>query len=337
MHVRKLLLSLFAILTINALRAQDIHFTQYYMSPTTLNPGMIGKFEGTLRIGGIYRDQWRSVLGSNRFATPSAFIDAPIIRGFRKNDWLGVGLTFVSDRVGSGALRTTVGKLGAAYHFALDKKGNTYISLGGDYGRTSRRVNKNFNFEDELTMGFPSSADDQRLGQGNDAQWSDISGGVVLSSRLNKQMDFNIGFSMFHLGQPNYGILNQSAKIPQRSLLHGQFNVGLTDRWTVSPAFLYQTMGGSDEINLQGLASYLLNPEKDIHVQLGMGYRFRDAINAIAGLQYKDLRVGLAYDVNTSDLTSATSGRGGFELAANYIVKIYKPAKIKPKVLCPRF
>ncbi len=337
MHVKKLLLFFVALLTFNALRAQDIHFTQYYMAPTNLNPGMIGNFEGTLRIGGIYRDQWRSVLNSNRYGTPSAFVDAPIIRGFRKRDWIGVGLTFVSDKVGSGALKTTVGKLGAAYHLGLDKKGNSHISIGADYGKTSRRVNDNFNFEDELTMGFPSSADDQRLGQSNKADWTDISAGVMLTSKLNKRMDFNIGFSMFHLGKPNYGILNNTEKIPQRSVLHGQFNVALTDRWTVSPAFLYQTMGGADEINLQGLAGYLINPEKEIRVNVGVGYRFRDAINALAGIQYKDLRVGLAYDVNTSDLTSATNGRGGFEIAANYIIKIYKPAKIKPRIMCPRF
>ncbi|MBL7803734.1 MAG: PorP/SprF family type IX secretion system membrane protein [Saprospiraceae bacterium] len=337
MHVKKLLLSFFALLTLGALSAQDVHFTQYYMAPTSLNPAMLGKFEGTARIGGIYRDQWRSILNNNRYGTPSAFIDAPIFRGFRKRDWIGAGLTFVSDQVGSGSLRTTVGKLGGSYHFSLDKKGNSYISIGGDYGRTNRRVNNDFNFEDELSMGFPSSADDQRLGQNNKSEWSDISAGVVLTSRLNKRMDFNIGFSMFHLGKPNYGILNQTEKIPQRSVVHGQFNIAMTDRWTVSPAFLYQTMGGADEINLQGLASYLINPQKEIRVNIGAGYRFRDAINAIAGVQYKDLTVGLAYDINTSDLTSVTNGRGGFELAANYIIKIYKPAKIKPRVLCPRF
>ena len=29
--------------------------------------------------------------------------------------------------------------------------------------------------------------------------------------------------------------------------------------------------------------------------------------------------------------------RGGFELAAYYIIKVYKPAVVKPKVLCPRY
>ena len=105
----------------------------------------------------------------------------------------------------------------------------------------------------------------------------------------------------------------------------------------MSPAFQYMTMSGADEIQLQALMGYLFNPEKDITLNFGLGYRLRDAVQAIAGMQYKELRVGLAYDINTSDLNNASNYRGGFEIAANYIVKIYKPATIKQKVLCPRF
>ena len=58
----KKLLFLFSILfTGSALWAQDIHFTQFYMSPMTTNPANAGKFEGTARIGGIFRGQWASV------------------------------------------------------------------------------------------------------------------------------------------------------------------------------------------------------------------------------------------------------------------------------------
>jgi hypothetical protein len=41
--------------------------------------------------------------------------------------------------------------------------------------------------------------------------------------------------------------------------------------------------------------------------------------------------------VNMSGLSADTNLRGGFELAASYIIRIYKPAVVKTKVLCPRF
>jgi hypothetical protein len=96
-------------------------------------------------------------------------------------------------------------------------------------------------------------------------------------------------------------------------------------------------MSKQDEIIVQGMAGYLFDPEKDITFNAGLGYRLGDAVNLLAGARIKSLTVGLAYDVNTSGLSNDTRYRGGFELAANYIIKIYKKAVVKPKMLCPRF
>ncbi len=353
MHVRKLLSLFAAILLLNSLAAQDIHFTQFYMSPMTMNPAMSGKFEGTVRIGGIYRGQWASVVGGgDSYKTPSFWADAPIIRGIRKQDWIGVGLMFFADKAGEVGLKHSAAKLSATYHLAFGKKNTTVLSVGGQYGKGSRKLGDDFRFEDGYGNSpdyVPSLSQDGNVA--DDANFTDIDAGINLASKLNKQMDFNIGFAMFHINEGKYSLVGRSdtsgpaptnptggnARIPRRMLLHGQFNAALNDRWSLNPAFQYQTMSGADEIQLQGLLGYLFNPEKDITFNFGLGYRMRDAVQAILGAKIKDLRVGLAYDINTSDLNAASNYRGGFELAANYIIKIYKPAVIKPKVLCPRF
>ena len=115
-------------------------------------------------------------------------------------------------------------------------------------------------------------------------------------------------------------------EIARRSVVTGLFNIKLTDKFTVGPSFIYQTMSGADEISLQALGAYQFNAEKDIDLNFGLGYRLSggDAIYPMLGARYKNLRVGLAYDVNISSLNSVSNYRGGFELAANYIVKIYK-------------
>lgn len=361
MRSKKLLFLFFLSLLGTALWAQDIHFTQFYMSPMTMNPAMAGKFEGTARIGGIYRGQWASVMNVARdqYKTPSIWVDAPIIQGFRKRDWVGIGFMVFQDKTGSAALVHSAAKLGAAYHLGLDKKGNTVLSIGGHYGGEQRKVDENkLRFEDGLLAApnpsdpnsYGASVEDNRI-LGN-AKYSDIDLGIVFSSRLNKMMDFNIGFSMYHMFKPNYSLISGGggggpnpnptpqqglAKLPRRSVAHGQFNIKLTDKWDVSPRFLFQTMNGNDEILVQGLAGYLFNEEKDITLNMGLGYRLSDAVNVLLGVKVKDLTVGLAYDINTSDLRTVSNYRGGFEIAANYIIKIYKPAVVKPKVLCPRF
>lgn len=357
MNIRKLLLLFVASLAVSGLQAQDIHFSQFNMSPMTLNPANIGAFEGTARIGGIYRGQFASVLGnSGQYQTPSLFVDAPIITGFRKRDWVGVGFMFFSDKAGIGKLTHTAAKLGASYHLALNKKATTFITLGAQYGRASRRLNPDgFEFE----LGHVNPNPDGTYGRNNDvdngnlnrdkASWTDIDGGIVLKSKLNDRMDFSIGYSMYHIAEGKYGLVtggsstpggpaqSSNDKIARRSVGTGTFNIKVNDKFTVSPTFIYQTMSGADEIIIQGLGSVLFNQEKDITLLFGAGYRLRDAIHPIVGMQYKTLRVGLAYDVNISSLNTATNYRGGFELAANYIIKIYKPAIIKTKVLCPRF
>lgn len=62
-------------------KAQDIHFTMFDLSPLTLNPGLIGDFNGTFRVTGNYRIQWPTIA---KYQTPSIGIDAPLLKGFRK-------------------------------------------------------------------------------------------------------------------------------------------------------------------------------------------------------------------------------------------------------------
>jgi type IX secretion system PorP/SprF family membrane protein len=357
MNIRKLLLLLAASLSLAGLNAQDIHFSQYNMSPMTLNPANIGAFEGTARIGGIYRGQWASVLKNNSFKTPSLWVDAPIITGFRKRDWVGVGLVFFTDKAGAGSLTHTAAKLGASYHLALDKKGNAYLTIGAQYGQAGRRINaEGLTFEEGYLNPLPNgghnsgAAVDFVSQREAKSDWSDIDGGITLRAKLNKRMDMSIGYAMYHIGRGRYGLVTSggtggtggstsSDEIARRSVVTGLFNIKLNNKLTVGPSFMYQTMSGADEISLQALGSYLFNAEKDIDINFGLGYRLTggDAVYPMVGARYKNLRVGLAYDINISDLSAETNYRGGFEIAANYIIKIYKPAVVKTKVLCPRF
>jgi hypothetical protein len=96
-------------------------------------------------------------------------------------------------------------------------------------------------------------------------------------------------------------------------------------------------MQGADEIAIQNLFSLMFNPKKEIVLKFGAGYRLRDAAQILLGFKQKDLNVGFAYDINISRLSSQTGFRGGFEIAANYIIKKYKKANPQPKIICPRF
>ena len=40
---------------------QDIHFSQFYSSPLTLNPAYTGNYEGNWRVMSNYRTQWSAI------------------------------------------------------------------------------------------------------------------------------------------------------------------------------------------------------------------------------------------------------------------------------------
>lgn len=343
MHTRKLHFLFACLLLANtALWSQDIHFTQFNMAPISLNPALTGKFEGTARFGGIYRGQWASILGtSQQFSTPSAWIDAPIIRGIRKKDWLGIGLMLFNDRAGALGLTHGGGGVCAGYHMGFGKKSSTVLSFGLIMGGENRKLNPldrarledGFNNSGDYISSLDNFATNQK-------KYSDRAAGIGISSKLNKRMDFSLGFSAFHLGRPRFSLVDSSTtqeRLQRRFIGTGAFNMALTDVLSNSASFLYQTMGGADEIAIQDMVGLLFNKEKDITLKFGLGYRLGDAAQILLGYQQKDLQVGIAYDVNISPLSAQTNYRGGFEIAANYIVKKYKKPDPKAKILCPRF
>ncbi len=318
--------------------AQDIHFSQFHLSPLTTNPALTGAYEGTFRIGGIYRDQWGSIL-ENQFRTPAVYLDAPIVRGIGKNDWLGAGVYVLNDRAGSAALTNLTAMVSLSYHLALGKKANTYFSVGGQGGLVQKRIDQTkLTFQDQFVDGVlnPNMVSGDFNGIETNVSYPDFQVGGVLSSYITSKFNVYIGMSAFHLTEPDDPFLVDS-KLPARLLVHGGMEIDMSNRVTLSPRVLFQTQTAAREIMPQLSVGYHLNPERTYTFNIGGGYRVGDAAIAMLGLDLKGFRFGAAYDINISDLTSATNYRGGFELALSYTAKVYKNPIVKPVLFCPRF
>ncbi len=315
--------------------AQDIHFSQYDLSPLTLNPALTGAYEGTFRVGGIYRDQWSSIL-TNQYVTPAVFIDAPIIRGFGKNDWFGAGVIVSNDRAGSAALKNLTALASISYHLGLGKKANTVLSLGGQGGFVQKQIDQNeLLFEDEIITGTTSQEFSLPAFESS-VSYLDFNVGGLLNSYLSSRFNFYVGASAFHVSNPDDAFLTDG-KLKSRILGHAGFNYDLSSRLVLSPTFLFQTQAKAREIVGQAKLGYHINPERNVTLYSGLGYRLQDAAILMIGMDYKGFRAGIAYDVNASSLDTATRGRGAYELALSYTAKIYKTPVVKPVLFCPRF
>lgn len=323
--------------------SQDIHFSQFYMSPLTMNPAMTGNYEGTFRIGGIFRTQWFSV--AEPYQTPSFYVDAPIITGFRKQDWVGIGATIYQDVSGAGNLTQGGAYLSGTYHIGLDKDDTRVFSIGVQGGKSFRYFGnvQDLKFEDELLPGGSNSPDksdlnDKESKKATGKDKTDITAGLSYQGVINDYLDMSIGVSVGHIAGPNIALRKSGRSLkPNRLLAHAAFNYVLSDRLLLTPAFLFQKVGPASEAALQIPVGFLLDPEKNVLFSFGPGYRFGDAVEILVGMDYGPFRVGMAYDVNASKFSSASKTVGGIEIAASYIARIYKKPKADNIFFCPRF
>ena len=81
----------------NIFGQQDVHFSQFYASPLTLNPANAGIFDGDLRMTANYRSQWGTV--SKAYSTMAASVDMPVLKKL-KGGMFGFGINFFKDQAG---------------------------------------------------------------------------------------------------------------------------------------------------------------------------------------------------------------------------------------------
>jgi len=79
--MRKIINALFVLILFHpgVTKAQDPEFSQFFASPLTLNPALTGKFSGSLRVAGNYRNQWPEI--NNAYITSTISVDGNILAG----------------------------------------------------------------------------------------------------------------------------------------------------------------------------------------------------------------------------------------------------------------
>ncbi|WP_273447406.1 PorP/SprF family type IX secretion system membrane protein [Neolewinella agarilytica] len=374
MRLRRLLFLLPFLLMTVSLSAQDVHYTLHNYAPLWLNPANTGSFAGSIRVGGIYRGQWFSVPGAG-INSPTAYADAPLAFGFRKQDWVGVGFSLVSDNAGDFDLSSTFFGLSAAYHLALDKKRQNVLTIGAQYGSTSygfksRLGIEEINISEELGGGGrtgESEFTDMSGGGGpgvvgnnnnNNDNYNDLNLGFKLKILMDPKKDnvFEAGISLLHLTQPDRTALATRAVMPGDTMPNGEPNVPVgvdpdaRDRRRTLHAHARLDMEMSEKWRFQPTLFYQTSAsnssvsvqawgrrqlKNDMGLRLGLGYRTADAAKVLFGIDAGQLRAALAYDITLSQARNVNSYQGAFELSAAYIFNIYKKPTVKPTILCP--
>lgn len=361
MMQRNLIIFFFLLPVLTGLYAQDTHFSNYHFMPLTVNPAMTGAFNGTYRLGGMYKDNYTFAQSANGYHVVNVFGDSPIMRGFRSVDWIGIGvetnqLSYAgSTRNNEGlhekySLNWTNFKISGSYHFSLNKKQSRILTLGLQINMSSLNFNeaalRNINNtrygiatgmdDPDMRMYLNSITTTNNRGTQARAGFRDFITGLMFVNK-NKQGELRIGFAAEGITRPRYGSQNGgSYRKPVGFHIHGEYEMIMNKRTRIIPAAYFYSIGAANALNINGRVKYLVNPEKDLILVGGLGARnLRQGI-LMLGAEFNNYQLGASFDFDLGESAIASQGFHGFEIGLIYKGIIYKKPKTTPIILCPR-
>jgi len=341
-----LMLSVFILLISETVTAQDPQFSQFYAAPLYLNPAFAGS-TGQARVGINYRDQWPAI--DANFTTFSAYGDFYIED---KNS--GLGFIINHDREGVLGLTSTSIAIQYSYDLKITKK------FSFRPGFQAAIYNRSVNF-DQLTFGdqFNSQTGQiqytsgELLNSGQSIFFPDISMGGLLYSK-----NAWLGFSAFHITQPNQSVVGGYDPLPIKLSAHAGYKFffpegilktgvyAVPQERSITPCIQYRHQGQWDQMDVGSY--FTLEP-----LVVGLWYRgipFRE-VNGFANNESivfligitkrgpKDvLNIGYSYDLTVSKLGPSSGGAHEFSLSYSWSTRDpRKPPKDKLIIPCPKF
>jgi len=325
-----LLLPLAITFSYEKINAQDIHFSQFWMAPLLQNPSLAGALydkQGILN----YKNQWGSV--ASPYKTINASYDMTFFKKRNKQGFWGAGLNVFSDKAGDSEMGTLQANLNIAYHIKLDKKNTLGAGLMGGFAQRSisfgalqwgSQYDGN-NFDSGLPTGEPQGSESITfIDGGAGIVWSFAKGEDYMTA--NDRIKINVGAAVFHLHEPRYSFYNRSERLHAKWVAHGNFLYGIRNTdLSIVPGFMYYRQESAQEILVGSLFRYIIRESAKYTgfisgsaLSVGFHMRTEDAAIVSAFIEKGLYTFGICYDLNTSDLKTASDMRGGIEISLRY-------------------
>jgi type IX secretion system PorP/SprF family membrane protein len=312
--------------------AQDVHFSQYRMTPLMVNPANAG-FNYNLRASLNYREQWKSV--ATPFTTSAFSFDMNTIKDQRKRASLGIGFQFLNDKAGDAKMGMTQGNLNISSAIKLDNLSKLSFGIMAGFGQRSIDYS-NLRWENQYASGAYNSnlVSGENLNS-NSFTYLDAGAGFAWSYgkdqgyiTQNNGVKVNFGASVYHFGLPSTSFIGSSSeKMNTKIIAHGNMELGKTNtNLTFIPEIYFLQQGAQREILVGNVFRYLINEGsqftgfvKTTAISLGLNYRLKDALITSIQFDYANYSIGFSYDFNLSSLSTTSNSRGGFEFSLRFV------------------
>ncbi len=349
--MKKISILIFALALSMAAKAQDIHFSQFYMAPLNLNPAMTGVMNCQQRISGNYRNQWASVLRDKAFQTYQVAYDSKIPVG--RYDYIGVGGSLWGDRAGSLNFRTTQVSLDFSYAKKMGgyRKKASYLVMGAELGGANRALNTSdarWGSQNNNGVFDPTLPSNENIFTRDHFSFLDISAGLMWFSVLDENTNFFVGGAYDHINRANQSFTggDKAKFVPLNSkfTIHAGGEIGMNDRISFVPGVVTFLQGPYLQVNGGTSMRFILGSSKRSTeaIQFGAwarlankdeGGMLMDALILSTRFEYSQFTLGFSYDQNVSSLKSASRGNGGFEFSMQYKIC----GNERRSVFCPNF
>ena len=308
----------------------DPHFSQYYAYPMWLNPALTGAIDGDYRISANYRTQWSQL--AKAFSTVGVSADLATSKSYN------IGINLLNQTAGDGGYRYTSGYVTFAYTgVRFGAEGYKRLVLSLQAGMLDRRFDPGkLSFGDQWNpvTGYDPSVSGDVMNRYASTAFDAGAGALYFDGEPDKRVNIFGGVSVYHLTRPDDKFYtNSPEKIPMRVNIHGGARIGLGESLFLTPNFLYSAQGNQTEKMLG--AHIQLTADVNTNVLLGGYYRFNDAVVPFAGLNYRNMVLGISYDVNASDLKNVSRSPNAFELSLSFIGRKNRPYPVE-YFICPR-
>jgi type IX secretion system PorP/SprF family membrane protein len=296
---------IFALMLMSAVSysQQDAQYTQYMYNTINVNPAYAGS-RGVMSIFGLYRTQW---VGLDGAPVTSAFsVNSPI-----ENTNLGVGLSFVNDRIGP----TVENTVSADVSYTIQTSEQYKLSFG------IKGTANLFNLDP--TKLNPSNQGDPLLQNLNNNFSPNVGAGVYFHS--NKSY---LGLSVPNFFETKRYSDNDVAVFKERMNMYfiGGYVFDLSPSLKFKPAFLTKMVQAAP-LQLDVSGNFLINDK----LMLGAAWRWSAAMSFMAGFQITDgLYAGYGYDLETTKLANYNSG-------SHEIFLRFELFKRQSRIVSPRF
>lgn len=282
---------------------QDAQYTQYMYNTINVNPAYAGS-RGVMSIFGLHRTQWVGLDGAP--VTNAFSINSPI-----ENSNLGVGLSFVNDRIGP----TVENTISADLSYTIQTSETYKLSFG--IKGTANLFNLDIN---KLN---PQNASDPLLQNLNNNFSPNVGAGVYFHSDKSY-----LGLSVPNFFETKRYNDNDVAVYKERLNLYfiGGYVFDFSPNLKFKPAFLTKVVEGAPlQVDLSG--NFLINDK----FVLGAAWRWSAAVSFMAGFQVTDgLYIGYGYDLETTKLANYNSG-------SHEVFLRFELFKRQDRIVSPRF